>query len=373
MKKPLWKFIFIVLLQSLCFQGLVVGQTANKKVSPKAKKTAKKEPPKKPAKKEEPKLELVERIRLVLQFGNTAQVRSSLSKIHTLKSEADQKSLIPQLKDLLKKSDGELLHSTIIAIGELPWKDLDSELVHFLDNENTAVVGAAANAINKKHITQAIDTLKEKISKIDYTVSFPYVNDVLNAYASFKDPALKDFIFEKIKDKNVLLPYKTFMAKYLSVIPDSGEIKDYFIKVMADEKEPLDLRIDAIRALSTMKAYDAKQPLHKLLERVDAETDVNKKRENFTLSLEIIATLVTLKDETVKYRLMQMARDDDERTRLRAIRRLGELKEKEFIDLLEYKKKYDTSTAVQRAAADALDSIRGIKRDKTKKRKKKRY
>ena len=51
------------------------------------------------------------------------------------------------------------------------------------------------------------------------------------------------------------------------------------------------------------------------------------------MRLELISSLVKLKDDSVKVLLIQMTRDDDELVRIRAIRRLAEFKSDEFTDL----------------------------------------
>jgi HEAT repeat protein len=309
----------------------------------------------------EPKLELVERIRLVLKFGNSSQIRESLTKVSTLK-EADQKSLIPQVKELLNSKDVVVQKSVVQTVGEVKWNDLDDSIVNFLDSEDSTVVTTTASILRKKNILSAIPLLKEKLSKADYTVQDNHINDFINAFAGFKDSSLRDFMFDLLKKPEVLSIYKVFMLKYLSNLEGStDDVKKYLLEVAGNEKEDLSLRTNAVRALGNMNYAEAREVFRANLEKIDSFTDLDKKREYFPFRLELISALVKLKDENVKMLLIQMTRDDDELVRLRAIRRLADFKSNEFIDLLEYKEKYDSSTAVQKEAKKALDIIRGKK------------
>ena len=322
-----------------------------------------KEVKKKEPVKVDPKLELVERIRLVFKFGNSAQITDSFTKMLTLKEE-DQKSLIPQIKELLKSHDVNIQKSIVQSIGDVKWNDLDDSIVAFLESEDGLVVTTTANVLRKKNISSAIPVLKEKLTKADYTVNDIHINDFINAYASFKDASLQDFMFELLRKPDVLNIYKSFILKYLSNLDGSKEdVKKYLLEVVNNEKEDINLRTNAVRALGNLDYAEARESFRKKLEEIDSYSDLDKKREYFPFRLELISALVKLKDENVKVLLIQMTRDDDELVRLRAIRKLGEFKSNEFIDLLEYKEKYDSSLAVQKAAKKALENIRDKSKD----------
>jgi len=315
------------------------------------------------SKKEDPKIPLVERIRMVFKYGNSSQIRESFTKMGSLK-EDEQKSLVPEIRDLLKSNDVLIQKSIVQMVGDVKWNDLDDEVVKFLESDEDTVVTTTANTLRKKNIQSAIPVLREKLSKADYTVTDNHINDLINAYAGFKDPSLQDFMFEQLKKPEVLSIYKVFILKYLSALDGADdEVKKYLLEVVENEKEDIRLRSNAVRALGNLNYDPARELFRATLEKIDSFTDLNKKREYFPLRLELISALVKLKDENVKILLIQMTRDDDELVRLRAIRRLADFKSNEFIDLLEYKIKYDSSLAVQKEAKKALEIIRGKSTD----------
>ena len=314
---------------------------------------------KEPVKEAEPAISLVERIRLVLKFGNVSQIRDSMEKIKGLK-EVEQKSLIPQMKELAVSKDTGIQKALIQLVSDLKWQDLDDNIVVYLNSNDEQIVIAAANVARKKEIKSAVPLLKEKLSAMDYTVSNNHINDLLNAYAGFKDPSMQDFMFTLLKKPEVLSTYKVFILKYLSGLDGSREeIKKYLMEIVANENESVNFRSYAVRALGNMEYSEARDLLRRTLEKLDSLGDMDKKREYFPLRLELISALVKLKDENVKILLIQMTREDDELVRLRAIRKIAEFKSNEFIDLLEYKMKYDSSIAVQKEAKKALDVIQG--------------
>ncbi|MDH4200095.1 MAG: hypothetical protein OEV66_06915, partial [Spirochaetia bacterium] len=264
-------FLLIIYIFSISFTDKLYSQ---KKTAKAQNNKEKKEP-----RKEDPKLNIVERMRLVFKFGNVSQVKESLDKIKTLK-EDEQKSLIPDIKLLFDSTDPLIQKAVIQAVADVTWSDLDESIIKFLDSENMLIVATAANAIHRKKITEAIAPLVEKLRKIDYTQSDTYVNDFISAYSGFKDSTLKDFMFEKLRDEKVLNNYKTFMIKYLGTLDNAqDEIKKYLLEVSGNEKEDLNLRVYSVRALGNMKYMEARDPFKKHLNAIDSLTENDKKRE----------------------------------------------------------------------------------------------
>ena len=123
MLKMCKKYNLFFLLAILAFEGMVPNYIYSVKTD-KDKKVEKKAAIKREAKPPEPELKLVERIRLVLKFGNSSQIRDSFEKIKTLKPD-EQKSLIPQLKELLTSKDVSIQKAWIQAIFTLLNRKVD--------------------------------------------------------------------------------------------------------------------------------------------------------------------------------------------------------------------------------------------------------
>ena len=76
------------------------------------------------------------------------------------------------------------------------------------------------------------------------------------------------------------------------------------------------------------------------------------------LKIYSIAALVLLGDTEILKDLVSYAKDDDANVRLRAVKQLGEIDNKEVIELLEYKAQRDPSKKVQEVAKKALEDLK---------------
>ena len=117
----------------------------------------------------------------------------------------------------------------------------------------------------------------------------------------------------------------------------------------------------AAYALGKAQVTEAKPKLKEALGKIEAMKSSDEKKRYTRFRMQVISSLILLKDNEVKEILYAMARDDDEIVRARAIHQIGILKIPDARELLEYKAKFDPAVRVQREAKKALNLLDGKK------------
>ncbi|MCX7766729.1 MAG: HEAT repeat domain-containing protein [Candidatus Sumerlaeia bacterium] len=177
--------------------------------------------------------------------------------------------------------------------------------------------------------------------------------------SAYRDVAISEFLLEKLKDPATNPDFKNQILRYFSVVKiENSTLNDFIAELIKDENAGISVRSYAVYAAGELKLFSLKNELASLLEKIDAITDTDEKKKYSRLRLQIITALLKLEAENVEQILFDMARDDDEAVRLRAIRQLSQFNRPEIIELLEYKAKYDNSLRVQREAKKALETLR---------------
>ncbi len=340
----------LILLSTLFFSATLAGQAPAKKEKPAAKKTAAKKK-KIPGK--------IERIRMVLKFGNSEQVRDTVNRLKRLK-EDEQKKVMPDLKKLLKQKDPLVKAAVARFVGQTKLNDLDESILPLLESDLPDIVGPTLAAIERKKIKKAAPLLIKKVKAADYTKASRFTAEYINTLGEFKEQKVADFIFTKVKDDTVLGRYKGPMLIYFGKAGvKKPAITKYLVDMVKNKDADMKLRPYAVNAIGHLKLSSASTDLKKTLEEIDKITDIDEKKRNAKLRLQLITALVRLKSPGVIEVLMNMAKDDDSTVRISAIRQLGRLKSNEAKELLEFKSKYDPNPKVQKAAKKALKQIGG--------------
>ncbi|MCX7631996.1 MAG: HEAT repeat domain-containing protein [Turneriella sp.] len=330
------------------------GQSNPKENAAEDAKTNKKEKPASP--------ELLARIRDTLRFGNSLQVRDALNTLGRLSAE-EQKGLLPELKQLLKSQDSQVLRKLAEYIGNAPFADLDEELPKLLQNKtHDPLFFAAVSAIAKKKPASALSVLQQEIREQDFSKAGNRIPDLLHLLALYKDSSLQPFLTEKLRSADTYSDYRGGILRYLGEItPWSQEMQDLVLKIFQDESEPLTVRGAAAQALGKARIDGAKPVLKEALNKIENLKNLDEKKRYTRFRMQVIAGLILLQDGEVQDILFNMARDDDEQVRARAIYQIGQLKLASARELLEYKAKYDPSVRVQKEAKKALAALDGTK------------
>lgn len=300
----------------------------------------------------------IERFRQILKYGNSQQVRESLVKIMRL-SEEEQKSLLPELKELTQSRDAMVQRRLVEAIGSFSFSDLDEHLTQTLDHKSDEVFFATCAAIEKKKPPSAAEKIKQKIQESDFTQAGNKIPDLLRALAVYPpSPEMSGFLMEKLKDKNTFSDYRNQILRYFALSKfQNPDLNSLILEIIQNEEESITLQSYAVYAAGELNLKEIKETLLNRLEKIDNIVDVDEKKKYSRLRLQLISALIKLEAEGVDKILFEMARDDDETVRLRAIRQLGQFKRPEVKELLKFKAENDTSPRVQKEAQKILENF----------------
>ncbi|MBV6494451.1 MAG: hypothetical protein LDLANPLL_02484 [Turneriella sp.] len=301
---------------------------------------------------------LIERIREVLKYGNSLQVRDTLNTLSRLSAD-EQKQLLPELKKTCKSKDPLVLRKMAEFIGSASFHDLDDTLAVFLDDKNNdQLFFSTVGALAKKKPESARGAILREVKEQDFTKAGNRVADLIHLLSVYKDYSLEPFLLEKLQTADTYSDYRSGILKYLAESSAwSATLKDHVMKIFEDEAESLTVRGSAAYALGKAQIHEAKAKLKKVLTKIEAMESNDEKKRYTRFRMQIISGLILLKDDEVKDILFAMARDDDEMVRLRAVRQIGILKIPDARPLLEYKSKYDPSIKIQREAKKALNML----------------
>ena len=306
--------------------------------------------------------ELIARIRDALKFGNSQQVRDALNTLGRLTAD-EQKTLLPELKQTCKSQDGLVLRKMAEFIGNAPFNDLDDELAQFLtDKTHEQLFFATVGAIAKKKPASALPVLTKEIREQDFSKPGNRIPDAVRLLTIYKDNSLQNFLVEKLHAADTYADYRSGILKYLGeATPWSPQLRDRVLKLFQDEAEPLTVRGSSAYALGKAQIAEAKPVLKEALAKIENMKSVDEKKRYTRFRMQVIASLILLKDNDVREILYAMARDDDEQVRLRAVHQIGQLKIEDARQLLTYKSKFDPSARVQKEAKKALSLLDGQK------------
>lgn len=297
---------------------------------------------------------LYQRMEMVLKYGHSQQIRDALNRVPELKKE-EQLKLIPVFKDLLSLDDYAVQKNILDVIAEASWQDLDSEVAAFLDSPYDAVFYSATNAIKKKQISEAMQSIEEKLRKADYTKEDNKILTLIRLSASLKDNSLVDFFNTQMQDKKNHIVIRREIFRYMGDLQIARpDITAYLTDTALNEKESVSLRAHAVYALSKTGDAAANASFKKILSQIDAMEDVREKRKYASLRSQLFTALARSGDKEVLDILIKMTKSDDAAVRIRAIRELGKLNKKEAVELIRYKSQYDPDINVQTEAHKAL-------------------
>lgn len=304
-------------------------------------------------KKHDPKL--LERINKVFRFGNSRQVRDSLNRFQEL-SVAEQKSFLPQLKELTNSNDALIRRKMAEIIGDFEFNDLDEELTKLFVSGEDVVFFTVVASITKKKPASALPALREKIKSADYIQLNNKTPDLIRLAGVYQDREIKPYLIEKLEDAETYYEYRGAILAYLGVLKNlPPENMEKIRKIAFEQANSITLRSMAVYALGEQKDISSVPSMKKELDKIDNMSDIDEKKKYLKLRLQIISALVKMNDTDVEKLLTQMARDDDEAIRVRAIRSMGELPFERVKDLLDFKSKYDPSPRVQKEAKKIME------------------
>ena len=301
--------------------------------------------------------EKLERMRLVLNYAPSKQVKKALSYLSKLEVET-QRLFIPELRNILDSGDVLSQRKLLGLIGNFKFNDLDHEVIPFLQSKANEVFFVSLRTVEKKKIRKALPVLRGLIEESDYTQLGARLPDILSVLGKLRDRKKATFLLQKLKSEETIADYKKSIISYLAAINyQEKNFVEFLHELLSNEEEDVRLRSIAAYSIGKMKLRGARRIINKEFKKIEEISDPDKKNALKSLRINLIYALVQLKDETAENILFNMARDDDEFMRLKALHYIKDIRSARFKALLNYQSQYDSSLKVQKKAKEILENF----------------
>ena len=245
------------------------------------------------------------------------------------------------------------------VIGGFKFNDLDNEVPSFLEDKVNEIFYTALRTVEKKKIRKALPVLQKIAKESDYTKLDSRLPDVIRTLGVLKDKGKVDFFFRKLKSKSTVSEYKRIIIVYLATVNYQNDKSIGFLySLLSNDTGDERLRAAAAYSIGKMKVKGAHKILYKEFEKIERIPDIDKKNRLRALRMNLIYALVQIKDKKAENILFDMARDDDESMRLRALNYIKDLRSDRFKKLLNYQSRHDPSPKVQRKAKKILEGFK---------------
>lgn len=248
--------------------------------------------------------------------------------------------------------DPEVKVKAITVAGDLKFASALPQIQICLDDESEDVRIASVNGIKALKAVSSKDRLIEILKKQDMSRDSNFTEALLDALGEFKAAELREFAQNTAADTKTTPNLRLALVMFLGKA-GAMESKDFLIRIMADDTEDKELRAYAVNSLARLGIREAVKDIESMLNQIESYP-FKKRKDYYNLYMYGVAALVRLGDDRAFPRLMDTLKSDSSAARLKAIRLIKDLRDKRTIDILKYKRDYDPSPAVQKAARDAL-------------------
>ncbi len=322
-------------------------------------------------KKAEPKIpedeqKKADRIIKAIKYDIHKERKTAIGKILIIRNKALIKKLGEILIDIIdNESDSEVKIKAINVAGELLLKDSVPALKKSLKDDSKDVRLNVIHALKIIGDNSVAPELIEMLKEEDLETNSTYTQALIETLGTLKATDIRkyavDSIFSDKTTKNNREQFVLLLGKL-----GSKDSKEALLKLFKDEEEDKDIRAYAVNSLAKLEIKEAVQDINNIIKIIDSYP-FKQKRRYYNLYIYCIAALARLGDDSVIPRLIDSLKSDNTAVRLRAIKLIKELKDKRTIDILKYKRDYDPSPKVQKAAEDALEVFAPDKKKPTEK------
>ncbi len=300
----------------------------------------------------------------ILKFGSAKERKEALRELlHFPKEHSIE--LYKILSELLKEDpDISIKIVAIKTISELELTSENKSVVEALSNESDDVKEASVYAIRKLKIDEAGKDLLELLKSKDFSKNSNLTSSIIATLGEI--PSGKnayEFLEAKFLDKTSNPDIRAQIVLYFGKIKDLRPEK-ILLEAAENENEEIVIRAYAMNSLGKINSQNSIEPLKKILKKIKEYKSKTEIKKYSPLKIYGISALSLLGDKDILKELFAYAKDDDANVRIRAIKQLGETKNKAALELLDYKAKRDPSPKVQAAAKKAIEEINGTTQTK---------
>ncbi len=298
-------------------------------------------------------------IEATLKYGVNQDRIQAINAVHTIKTDSIRNRLLGKLVEMIKtERNADVLEKAIIVASDHNVSEAVSPITEHLDHPTEEVRIAAVYAVKRLDARSTKEKLIALLKKQDLSEPSNYIEALIQTLGDFKATEIIDYAIEGIGKNDTSRGNREQLVLFLGRL-SSEKSKEFLLKLYTDEEEDLTIRSFAVNSLAKLKATEAGEKIREVLDSI--ETYPFKRRQRYyTLYIYSIAALAKLGDKEAVERLIDSLRSDNTMIRYRAVRLLGEFKDKRTIDILKYKLNNDPSPKVREAAKKALEDL-GVK------------
>ena len=295
-----------------------------------------------PDEKGEPRASAEEKRRDVLRYGIDSEV---IELMATLREEEDD-GLNAEILELYVESRNPELKAraaeTLAAMKYEPSRSAAREILEgYPDDEK--LVNASIDLLMTLKDSESVSLLRSYAEDVNTAIALKAVS----ALGELGGSEEVDFLKELWESEDTASNVRAELLSSLGKLGDSGSIP-FLTGILQDESQERSFRWRACQALGSIADPDSLPALEAALN--DSDT---------ILRTYAIRALREFDGKLVYDYFIEALRDSFWRVRLAAIETLGERKEKQAVDILEYKARYDPEEKIRLAAVEALGEIGG--------------
>ncbi len=300
-------------------------------------------------------------IEKTIQYGINKDRREAINMILGIRDDGLKRRLGDRLADVIRKeTDPEVKAKAITVAGDLKNNTAAPAMMEALGDDSEDVQIAAINSLKNLKYGPARSVLAEKLKARDLSKDSNMTESLINAMGEFEAGELAEFAKTAIKDTKTTRSIRGSLTMFMGKLGAAAP-KDFLVELLKDEDEDKDVRGYAANALARLDAKERTKDIDAVIATIESYP-FKKRKEYYTLYIYCVAALARLGDEKAYPRLVDALKSDNSMVRLRAVRLLRDMKDQRTIDILKYKRDYDPSPAVQKAAREALEEM-GVKSD----------
>ena len=333
------------------------GPAESKKGEPDKKSETEKKADPDAAKKRQKELDLLKQ---AILYAPSTERRQAIASVARLKEDEQKEFLEPLRKLAADDMDPLVREAAVRLLADLKDKGSGDVFIKALDDQIRPVVREALRGLGRIEQKTAETRIFELLQKEEFKENDNVTVGMIRTLADLKSTVAADFLADVYAKDDTNLEVQRSIILYYGNAGVSAK-KDWLTKILTDKNEDVISRSYAANALGKLKQPDSVEPLKAVLKEIRELRSSRERAQHNALKQQAILALIRLDDKSILPELKAAALDDDASVRLRAVKQIGQLKIKEFRDLLEYKAKHEPSRSVKAAAQEALDIIDGKK------------
>jgi HEAT repeat protein len=302
-------------------------------------------------------------------YSSSTDRRNAIRDLKLLKKE-EQSSFYDDLVLIVKTDrDASVREAALrfLAEGAVATEKAKEAYLAGLDDTDRNVRLEALKGIRKIELKEAADRLARLVSESQLNENDAVIHTAIRTLGGlqYTSPGFTERLLEALDNPETDLESRRSILLYAGSVRNA-QMQEKLLAIVADADADLVMRSYAANSLGKIAAKDngmkenrerSIKAMQAVLDEIRNIRDSRQRARMNMLKQQAILALIRMGDDSVKDELRAAAQDDDASMRLRAIRYIGELKLKEYRNLVEFKSKHDESAKVRKEAERVLKEL----------------